>query len=191
MRGHRGMQGPGGPSPGGGGRHGRHGWMGPPWGPPARRARRGDVRLALLTLLAEKPMHGYEIIGELEQRSSGAWRPSPGSIYPALQLLADEGLLTAQEQDGRRVYSITAAGKAELEERKARGDKSPWDQADQTDDETLSLRETVFRLIGAARQVGEAGTTAQVTAAVGILDEARRKIYALLAEEDAGAESDG
>jgi DNA-binding PadR family transcriptional regulator len=198
MRGHRGMHGhcgPGGPGPGGGGRHGHHGRMGPPfgppWGPPARRARRGDVRLALLTLLAEKPMHGYEIIGELEQRSNGAWRPSPGSIYPALQLLADEGLLTADEQDGRRVYSITEAGKAELEERMARGDKSPWDQAEETDDETLRLRETVFRLMGAARQVGEAGTAAQLKAAAGILDEARRKIYALLAEEDAAAESDG
>ena len=145
---------------------------------------------ALLTLLAEKPMHGYEIIGELEQRSSGAWRPSPGSIYPALQLLADEGLLTAEEKDGRRVYSITEAGKAELEERKARGDKSPWDHAEETDEETLRLRDTVFRLMGAARQVGEAGTAAQVKAAAGILDEARRKIYALLAEEDPTAEGD-
>jgi len=188
MRGHRGIHGHGGPGgPGGGRRH--HPWMGPPfgppWGPPPRRARRGDVRLALLTLLAERPMHGYEIIGELEQRSGGAWRPSPGSIYPALQLLADEGLLVAKEESGRRVYSLTDAGRAELEQhQKKAGETSPWEQGDEADEDTLRLRETVFRLFGATRQVAEAGTTAQVKAAVGILDEARRKLYTLLAEEE-------
>jgi DNA-binding PadR family transcriptional regulator len=139
----------------------------------------------LLTLLAERPMHGYEIIGELEQRSGGAWRPSPGSIYPALQLLADEGLLVAQEESGRRVYSLTDAGHAELAQRqKKAGETSPWDQGDEADEDTLRLRDTVFRLFGAARQVGEAGTAAQIEAAVGILDEARRRLYGLLAEED-------
>jgi DNA-binding PadR family transcriptional regulator len=189
VREHRTMQGHGGSDrPGGGRRH--HHWtgppFGPPWGPPRRRARRGDVRLALLTLLAERPMHGYELIGELEQRSGGAWRPSPGSIYPALQLLADEGLLVAEEESGRRVYSLTDAGRAELEQRqKKAGEISPWDQGDEADEDTIRLRETVFRLFGAARQVAEAGTNAQVKAAVGILDEARRKLYTLLAEEDA------
>jgi DNA-binding PadR family transcriptional regulator len=133
-------------------------------------------------------MHGYELIGELEQRSGGAWRPSPGSIYPALQLLADEGLLTAEERDGRRVYSITAAGTEELERRTSEGGSSPWEQAEQTDDETAHLRDAVFRLMGAARQVGEAGTAAQVKTAVAILDEARRKLYGMLAEQDAPSE---
>src|SRR6266545_6020465 len=112
--------------PWGGGRHGEHMWFGgPPWG--GRRARRGDVRTALLSLLADKPMHGYDLIRELEQRSGGAWRPSPGSIYPTLQLLEDEGLVTSQEQDGKRVYTINDAGRAELEERRERGAGDPWE----------------------------------------------------------------
>ena len=104
-----------------GGRHWEKAWFaGPPWGG-GRRARRGDVRTALISLLADNPMHGYDLIRELEQRSGGAWRPSPGSIYPTLQLLEDEGLVTSEERDGKRVYTITDAGRAELEERRERG----------------------------------------------------------------------
>ena len=92
------------------GPHFRSGW-GPPWMGPGPRARRGDVRIAVLALLAEGPMHGYQIITELESRSGGVWRPSPGSVYPTLQLLEDEDLVTSQEVGGKRVYSITDAGR--------------------------------------------------------------------------------
>jgi len=193
------MSGPGGVFGGGGGHHRHRRWAGapfgppfmPPFGPPPRRARRGDVRRALLALLAEKPMHGYEIIGELEQRSGGAWRPSPGSIYPTLQMLADEGLLSSTEQDGRRVYSITDAGKAELEKRQAKGGGAPWDQGEAADEGAVGLRDAVFRLMGAARQVGEAGSRTQLAAAAPILDDARRKLYTLLAEDEAKPEDAG
>src|SRR5215217_8903164 len=95
------------------------GGFGRGWGGP-RRARRGDVRIALLRIVSERPMHGYDLIKELEERSGGMWRPSPGSIYPTLQLLEEEGLVRGEEQDGKRVYSITDAGKTELEERSKR-----------------------------------------------------------------------
>src|SRR6476660_6749206 len=81
----------------------REGWFGPPRG--ARRARRGDVRTAILALLQEKPAHGYDLIRELEERSGGMWQPSPGSVYPTLQMLEDQGFLTGEESDGKRVYS--------------------------------------------------------------------------------------
>ncbi|HTW98996.1 MAG TPA: PadR family transcriptional regulator, partial [Acidimicrobiales bacterium] len=89
----------------------RGGFMAPPWarerfGGGGGRARRGNVRAALLALLAERPMHGYEMIQELDTRTGGAWRPSPGSIYPTLQMLEDEGLVTATEVDGRRTFTI-------------------------------------------------------------------------------------
>src|SRR6478735_6661636 len=76
------------------------------------RARRGDVRAAVLALLDERPMHGYEMIKELEERTQGAWVPSPGSIYPTLQLLEDEGLIRGEESDGKRRFALTDAGKS-------------------------------------------------------------------------------
>src|SRR3954452_7141031 len=99
-------------SHGPGGGHGRRGRPGPPWGLRGRgpRARRGDVRAALLVLLAEEPRNGYQLMQEIEQRSDGAWRPSPGSVYPALQQLEDDGLVRAGQADGRRVYELTDAG---------------------------------------------------------------------------------
>src|SRR5919106_4066578 len=90
------------------------------------RARRGDVRSAILTLLGEKPMHGYEMIQELEQRSGGRWRPSAGSIYPTLQLLEDEDLVRAEEVDGKRVFDLTEAGRARIAERSESA--PPWEQ---------------------------------------------------------------
>ena len=105
------------------GRHGRGAWHGSPWG--GRRARRGDVRTALLTMLAERPMHGYDLIRELENRSGGAWRPSPGSIYPTLQMLEEEGLIAGQDQDGKRVFTLTDTGRLEFEERRQRDGFAP------------------------------------------------------------------
>jgi DNA-binding PadR family transcriptional regulator len=163
-----------------GGWRGERMWFGgQPWG--GRRARRGDVRTGLLSLLADKPMHGYDLIRELEQRSAGMWRPSPGSIYPTLQLLEDEGLISGQEQDGKRVYSITDAGRAELEERTARGGDAPWEFGEMGEG-LGQLRDAAFGLGAAAMQVGRAGTDAQRKQAAEILAEARKKIYAILAE---------
>jgi DNA-binding PadR family transcriptional regulator len=155
-------------------------WFGPGRGGP-KRARRGDVRTALLRLLAERPMHGYDVIRELEQRSGGMWRPSPGSIYPTLQLLEDEGLLKGEEQDGKRVYSITDAGRAELDERSKRSDQAPWDFGPAAEGLGV-LRDAAFQLAGAAMQVARAGSAEQREKAAEILAEARRRIYALLAE---------
>src|SRR3954454_4590630 len=90
-----------------------------------RRARRGDVRAAALALLDERPMHGYEMIQELEERTDGVWRPSPGAIYPALQLLEDEGLVTADAEAGKRLFSLTETGR---EEAAKAGDRKPWDE---------------------------------------------------------------
>jgi DNA-binding PadR family transcriptional regulator len=165
-----------------GGRHWEKAWFaGPPWGG-GRRARRGDVRTALLSLLADNPMHGYDLIRELEQRSGGAWRPSPGSIYPTLQLLEDEGLVTSEERDGKRVYTITDAGRAELEERRERGTGEPWEFGP-LGEGLGQLREAGGQLAAAAMQVARTGSEAQRKHAAEILADARKKIYGLLAED--------
>lgn len=156
-------------------------WFGPPWAR-GRRARRGDVRTALLAVLEERPMHGYDLIRELEQRSGGMWRPSPGSIYPTLQMLEDEGLVTAEERDGKRVYSVTDAGRVELESRRERaGGAAPWEFGEVTEG-FASLREAVFQLGAAAMQVARAGSSEQVARAADVLAEARKKLYAILSE---------
>ena len=152
-------------------------WMG--GGP---RARRGDVRVAVLALLADGPMHGYQIIQELENRSGGAWRPSPGSIYPTLQLLADEGLVTSEEVGGKRVYSLTDAGKARVEE-DAKSGSDPWAAAGQGEDEPhAKLKQAFFQLGAATMQVAQAGSDEALTQTIETLTEARRRIYAMLAE---------
>jgi DNA-binding PadR family transcriptional regulator len=147
------------------------------------RARRGDVRAAILALLGESPMHGYQIIQELETRSSGLWRASPGSIYPTLQLFEDEGLVSASEVDGKRVFQLTDTGRERLAE--AGPDAiSPWDAVARETPEGLGrLRENLHQLMHATDQVGHAGTRAQAERAVQVLAEARRKIYAILAED--------
>lgn len=163
------------------GGRGRNTWFGHEWGP-GRRAKRGDVRASSLALLDEKPMHGYDLIRELEQRSAGMWRPSPGSIYPTLQLLEDEGLVTAEEHDGKRVYSITDAGKRELAERRERGgDAAPW-EVGSLGEGVDRLRQAMFQTGAAAVQVARTGSDPQRTEAAEILSEARKKLYALLAE---------
>ena len=146
------------------------------------RAGRGEVRSAVLALLAERPMHGYQIIREIEERSSGSWKPSAGSVYPTLQLLEDEGLVTSEEQDGKRVYTITDAGRAELEERRERGGGEPWEFGP-LGEGLGQLREAGVQLAAAAMQVARTGSEAQRKHAAEILAEARKKIYALLAED--------
>lgn len=127
-------------------------------------------------------MHGYQIMQELESRSEGMWRPSPGSIYPALQLLQDQGLVKAEDVEGRRVFSLTAEGEAAAGE--AKTETPPWQTGETEDDPRLKLRNAFFQLGAAVRQVGTAGSQDQVAKALDILSEARRKIYALLAEAD-------
>jgi len=153
-------------------------------GRPPKQAPRGKIALAiaLLALLAERPMHGYDIIQELASRSGGAWRPSPGSIYPTLQMLEDEGLVTSEERDGKRVFSLTDPGKAEVETRKERsGGVPPWEFG-QGGEGVVQLREAFFQLGAAAMQVAGAGSPQQVKQAAEIVAGARRKIYAILAE---------
>jgi DNA-binding PadR family transcriptional regulator len=156
-----------------------------PGGPRGRgRARRGDVRAAILALLGEQPMHGYQIIQELESRSNGLWRPSPGSVYPTLQLFEDEGIVSASEVDGKRVFELTAAGRERLAE--AGPDAvSPWDAvARETPEETASLRDGIHQLMAATHQVAHAGSPTQSARALEVLNEARRKLYAILAEDE-------
>jgi len=144
------------------------------------RMSRGDVRAAVLALLAEQPMHGYQIIHEIEERSNGSWKPSPGSVYPTLQLLADEGLITAEEAGGKKTYSLTEAGRAEAEA--ADGKPAPWKSSGSHDARTGALPKSGMKLAQAAAQVGRTGTQEQVQQAVDVLDEARRKLYSILAE---------
>jgi DNA-binding PadR family transcriptional regulator len=165
------------------GARGRGGFGPPPWaGERGGRARRGDVRFALLALLAERPMHGYEMIQELDTRTSGAWRPSPGSVYPTLQLLEDEGLVSVSEVEGRRTYSITDAGREALAER---GDRlPPWEEVTAgLDPSVFRLGDEVRQLLGAAFEVGRNGSAEQRQQAETIVAEARRRLYGILAEQ--------
>ena len=148
----------------------------------APRMGRGDVRAAVLALLAERPMHGYQIISEIAERSGGAWKPSPGSVYPTLQLLADEGLISAEESNGRKTYSLTEAGRAEAE---ASADRpAPWQTSSPRDSGTVrALPKAGIELAQAVAQVGRTGTPEQVKEAVDVLDEARRRLYSILAQD--------
>jgi DNA-binding PadR family transcriptional regulator len=151
-----------------------------------RGVRRGDVRMAILTLLAERPMHGYEVMQELSQRSDGLWQPSAGSIYPTLQQLEDEGLVAATESDGRRVFSLTDAGKAAAAEQTSRG-PAPWVFADAGSDS--DMRSQIEGLLGAVAQVHRVGSPEDRKAANEILIDARRRLYRLLAEEPAASDA--
>ena len=159
-------------------RHGGpHGWGGP-GGP---RARRGDVRTALLVLLAEEPRNGYQLMQEIEERSDGAWRPSPGSVYPTLQQLEDEGLVATTEEDGRRVFEISDAGRKHVEERPADA-PAPWDAAQgEAGSAARELMKLVRDIAGAAAQVVRAGDEQQVQQAREVLAGAHRSLYRILA----------
>ncbi|TFC06959.1 PadR family transcriptional regulator [Cryobacterium adonitolivorans] len=142
---------------------------------------RGDVRAAVLALLAEQPMHGYQIIHEIEERSGGTWKPSAGSVYPTLQLLADEGLISAEESNGRKTYSLTDAGRTEAA---SSGESAPWSPESTADDPGFTaLPKAGFELAQAATQVGRTGTPEQIQQAVAAIDEARRRIYSILAQD--------
>ena len=143
---------------------------------------RGDVRTAVLALLAEKPMHGYQIIREIEERSGGSWKPSPGSVYPTLQLLTDEGLITAVESDGRKTYSVTEAGRAVIDADDAKS--APWETSGAREtNRPGALPKAGIDLAQAVAQVGRSGSPEQVKQAIEVLDEARRKLFSILAQD--------
>jgi DNA-binding PadR family transcriptional regulator len=155
-------------------RHGRRG---------GRAVRRGNVRFAILSTLQAGPMHGYQVIQELESRTRGRWRPSAGSVYPTLQLLEDEGLVASQEVDGRRTYSLTDAGRSAADEHPIGADG--WLDADAAGDP--SLAELAGRLIAAAAELDRIGTDVARQAAREALIDARKRLYRLLAEDDESA----
>jgi DNA-binding PadR family transcriptional regulator len=161
-------------------RYHRH-WSGRHFGRGGPRARRGDVRAAVLALLEERPMHGYEMIQQLEERSGGMWRPSAGSIYPTLQLLEDEGLIKGEETEGKRSFELTDEGREQLAGRKG---PLPWEAVTAgADPGQLQLRRAFWQLRAAVQQVGAAGSADQTAAVRDLLDETRRKVYAILAED--------
>ncbi|HXB14732.1 MAG TPA: PadR family transcriptional regulator [Solirubrobacteraceae bacterium] len=196
---------PSGCGPRGGGargpRHRRHGlggrWgefgPGPGFGPRGprgrgRKARRGDIRTAALLLLAEEPRNGYQIMQEVEERSEGVWSPSPGSVYPALAQLEDEGLIATEEHEGRKVYVLTDSGRSAVEERGA-DRPAPWEQMS---DELSPLAHQLGKLIRevgfAFAQVMRTGSEAQMRSAQEVLTRTRRDLYKILAEgEDSDA----
>jgi DNA-binding PadR family transcriptional regulator len=161
--------------PFGGGRRGRH---------HGRKARRGDIRTAALLLLAEQPRNGYQIMQEVSERSEGVWRPSPGSVYPTLQQLEDEGLVCSQETDGQRLLELTDAGRAVLAER-AEDAPTPWEaMAGGVGEQALELGSLVRQIGLAAMQVMQAGSDPQVEEARKLLTDVRRSLYRILAEGD-------
>lgn len=147
--------------------------------PGQTRRARGDVRTAILALLAEEPMHGYQVISEIEKRSGGTWRPSPGSVYPTLQLLADEGLVRVETIGEKKTYALTEAGKAAA----ADADAAPWESTPGRDSERASaLPKAGVKLAQALTQFGHDATPEQIDQAVQVVNDARRKIYTILAE---------
>ncbi len=177
-----------GPGPGGpGGPEG--GW---PFGPGPRgrggRAGRGDVRTAVLALLSEEPRHGYQIIQEITERSGGAWKPSPGSVYPALSVLQDEGLVDDEKVEGKRVFSLTAAGRTHVEERTDELSRVfDLNSAEAEDEGVSDLRQLIAGVAAASFQVVQAGTPEQLAQAREVLKGTRRDLYRLLAEDEDGS----
>jgi DNA-binding PadR family transcriptional regulator len=169
---------------GGGPMWGRGGpFGGGPFGGGRGRKRRGDVRTALLLLLAEEARNGYQLMQTIEERSGGRWRPSPGSVYPALAQLEDEGLIRATERDGTKLFEITDAGREQVAS--AHEQAAPWEMEEDPAFEALAeLRSLVHQIGMAAGQVVHAGNEEQIARARDTLSETRRRLYRILAEDD-------
>jgi len=197
---HGGPFGPGGPfgqggpfGPGGPfGQGGPEAWMGPGFGGPhgprrgRGRAGRGDVRAAILALLAEEPRNGYQIIQEIEQRTDGVWRASSGSVYPALAQLEDEGLIEPVGEGGRKLFTLTAAGR-EHAEQNAEQLARIWQEAvgpGARFEEFARNRDLIGQLILAYRQVAQVGSAAQREEARALLVKTRQALYKILAADD-------
>jgi DNA-binding PadR family transcriptional regulator len=194
MRG--GPGGPGGPGPWGGGPF-EFGVRGGPFGPPrfggrGPRVRRGDVRAAILDLLAEgQPWNGYQIIQEISERTEGVWRPSAGSVYPALQQLEDEGLISpAAGEDRKRNYTLTDEGRAYVTEH-AGELRASWDAVTGSVDNAAVQMHNLSRNVAMATvQVAQAGSPAQIQQASKILADTRKALYRILATDGEETEQD-
>jgi DNA-binding PadR family transcriptional regulator len=173
------------------------GGPGGPWGgwwpgePPGQargpKAGRGDVRAAILALLREAPRNGYQIMSEIEERSGGAWRPSPGAVYPALSQLADEGLIEAEESGGKRTFRLTDEGRQYVEDHPEAA-RAAWESMTQEPGEVPGLFVQAARLGGAIVQMAREGTPQQIHEAEALLEQARRTMYQILADEENGEE---
>ncbi|MQY16114.1 hypothetical protein SRB5_63060 [Streptomyces sp. RB5] len=158
-----------------------------PFGPRGRgghrgRARKGDVRASILALLKDRPMHGYEMIQEIAERSGGAWKPSPGSVYPTLQMLEDEGLINSRTEGGKKLFTLTDSGREEAES----GPDAPWEEAGRgVDWEAMQeIGQAGMALAEAFRQAWTTGTPEQRRKAIAVVNDARKKLYLILADED-------
>jgi DNA-binding PadR family transcriptional regulator len=156
-----------------------HGGPGPRGG--RGRMRRGDTRFALLSALVDGPGHGYELIQRLEDRTGGRWKPSPGSVYPTLQLLEETGLVRSEQRDDKRVYEITEAGQAALAERADEPGGAPWMPSDEGGGHR-ALWHAFGQLGMAVKQIGVQSDPGLISQATTIVNDARRKLYQLLAE---------
>ncbi len=158
---------------------------GPGYGPGGPRRRgRGNVRAAILALLREEPRHGYSIMTELGARSGGVWRPSPGSVYPLLQQLQDEGLVVSTDADGRKVFDLTEAGRQHVEAH-AEELHEPWHAGDRGPRATVqSLMHEIGALHAAVEQFARVADDEQAARAQAVLASARRNLYRILAGED-------
>ncbi len=153
-----------------------------------RKAKRGDVRAAILALLAEEPRNGYQIIQEIAERSQGGWKPSPGAVYPALQQLTDEGLVRAEETEGRKTFQLTEAGRAYVAEH---GDevRAPWEEmTPDIGDDVHELFDLSRQAASALFQIAHSGSEGQVGQAKQVLTETRRRLYRILADGDPAEE---
>lgn len=164
------------------GRHGHRGSFGGGWGDEPR-TRRGDIKFILLELLSERPQHGYELIKELEARRGGFRRPSPGSVYPTLQMLEEGGYLTSEEVEGKRVYTITDSGRQFLSDRQS-GARSADDRfRESKPTELIELRRTLTEVNDAVTQVARSSNLEQANRVRDLLAQVKREIYKLLAQE--------
>jgi DNA-binding PadR family transcriptional regulator len=145
--------------------------------------RRGQIRTALLAVLAEGPGHGYDVMQTLEDKTGGAWRPSPGSVYPTLQLLEDEGLVRSTERDGKRVFEITEAGRAEATSRVEQDGGPPWETSGRGGRPGREARDAFGQLFRAFKQIAEVGSPEQVERGLAVIRDARKELYQILASD--------
>ena len=152
------------------------------------RVRRGDVRAAILDVLSAEPMNGYQVISQIAERTRGAWKPSPGSVYPTISQLEDEGLIESDDERGRRTLRLTAEGRAYVEANAAElaAVWAPFGESERADTgDFSSLKPEIGQVMNAVWQIISTGTDQQKREAIEVLIETRRKLYGLLAEGDA------